>query len=71
MDDRRFPPTEHLERIHIEVKERLQAQITELDDLQRLVSIVLTANGVLLGLALQAFPGVHHPLVLSGLRQTL
>lgn len=55
-DSRRYPPSPHLDRIYTEIKNRLDLQRTELDDLQRIVAIVLTANGVVLGFAGGQFP---------------
>lgn len=61
LDDPGYPPSPHLDRIYAEVKERLALQRTELDDLQRIIAIVLTANGVVLGFAGSQFPsGPHH-----------
>ena len=62
VDDPGYPPSPHLDRIYAEVKERLVLQRTELDDLQRIIAIVLTANGVVLGFAGSQFPssGPHH-----------
>lgn len=61
VDDPGYPPSPHLGRIYSEVKERLALQRTELDDLQRIIAIVLTANGVVLGFAGSQFPsGPHH-----------
>jgi hypothetical protein len=59
IDDPSFPPTPHLERLYAEVKARLDLQRAELDDLQRIVAIVLAAGGVVLGFAGAQFPGVH------------
>lgn len=56
IDDPHYPPTAHLERLYREVKERLDTQRAEFDDLQRLVAIVLAAGGVLLGFAGTQFP---------------
>lgn len=55
IEDPGFPPSEHLKLIYGELKERLSIQRQELDDLQRLVAIVLAANGAVLGL------GAGHP----------
>jgi hypothetical protein len=61
LDDPGYLPSPHLDRIYAEVKERLALQRTELDDLQRIIAIVLTANGVVLGFAGSQFPiGPHH-----------
>jgi len=59
IDDPAFPPTAHLERLYVEVKARLDLQRAELDDLQRIVAIVLAAGGVVLGFAGAQFPGTH------------
>lgn len=59
IDDPVFPPTPHLERLYAEVKARLDLQRAELDDLQRIVAIVLAAAGVVLGFAGTQFPGAH------------
>lgn len=61
IDDPAFPPTRHLELLYAEVKGRLEAQRYELDDLQRVVAIVLTAAGVVLGFAGSQFPTSHTP----------
>jgi hypothetical protein len=56
IDDPEYPPSAHLDRIYTEIKNRLDLQRTELDDLQRIVAIVLAANGVVLGFAGSQFP---------------
>jgi hypothetical protein len=38
IDDSNYPPTPHLERLNLEVKDRLNSQRAEFDDLQRLVA---------------------------------
>ena len=45
--------------LYAEVKGRLDTQRYELDDLQRIVAIVLAAGGVVLGFAGSQFPGLH------------
>lgn len=61
VDDSAYPPSPHLELIYYEVKGRLDLQRSELDDLQRIVAIVLTAAGVVLGFAGSQFPGPDAP----------
>ena len=56
IDDPGYPPTAHLEIVYAEVKDRLDIQRTELDDLQRIVAIVLATSGVVLGFAGSRFP---------------
>jgi hypothetical protein len=48
--------TAHLERLHAELKGRLDVQRYEFDDLQRILAIVLAASGVVLGFAGSQFP---------------
>ena len=55
-DDPAYPPSAHLDRVYTEIKSRLDLQRTELDDLQRIVAIVLAASGVVLGFAGSQFP---------------
>jgi hypothetical protein len=59
VDDLAYPPTAHLVLLYAEVKGRLDTQRHELDDLQRIVAIVLAAGGVVLGFAGSQFPGPH------------
>lgn len=58
-DNPEYPPSAHLDRVYTEIKSRLDLQRTELDDLQRIVAIVLAANGVVLGFAGSQFPFGH------------
>jgi hypothetical protein len=56
VDDPDYPPTPHLERLYVELKSRLDVQRYELDDLQRILAIVLAASGVVLGFAGSQLP---------------
>lgn len=59
VEDADFPPTQHLERLYAEIKGRLDTQRLELDDLQRILAIVLAASGVVLGFAGTQLPKPH------------
>lgn len=59
LDTPNLPPTAHLERLYAEVKGRLDTQRAELDDLQRILAIVLAAAGVVLGFAASHLPDNH------------